>query len=68
MEIERLEISGHSDRNELMDFIKKCNPKPKKVITLHGENSRCLDLASGIHKAFRIETVAPRTLDTLRLR
>ena len=68
MEIERLEISGHSDRNELMDFIKKCHPRPKKVITLHGENSRCLDLASGIHKAFRIETVAPRTLDTLRLR
>ena len=61
-------LSGHSDRKQLMSFVHKCNPKPKKVIVNHGESSRCLDLASSIHKANRIETSAPRNLETIRIR
>ena len=51
-----------------MNFLRRCNPKPKKVIVVHGENSKCLDLASSIHKQFRVETVAPRNLDAIRLK
>ena len=61
-------FSGHSSRNQLMNFVAKCEPRPKKVIINHGENSRCLDLASSIHKTFRIETVAPRNLETVRVK
>ena len=61
-------FSGHSSRNQLMNFVAKCEPRPKKVIVNHGENSRCLDLASSIHKGFRIETVAPRNLETVRVK
>ena len=61
-------FSGHSSRNQLMNFVAKCEPRPKKVIINHGENSRCLDLASSIHKGFRIETVAPRNLETVRVK
>src|SRR3989344_3564727 len=61
-------LSGHSDRKQLMSFVHKCNPRPKKVIVNHGESSRCLDLASSIHKANRIETSAPRNLETIRIR
>ena len=61
-------FSGHSSRNQLMTFVAKCEPRPKKVIINHGENSRCLDLASSIHKTFRIETVAPRNLETVRVK
>ncbi|NQV08638.1 beta-CASP ribonuclease aCPSF1 [Candidatus Woesearchaeota archaeon] len=69
MDIHTIEgFSGHSDRKELMSFVYKCSPKPKKVIINHGENSRCLDLASSIHKTNRIETNAPRVLEALRLR
>jgi uncharacterized protein len=68
IEIHRIEITGHSDRRELMNFVAKCNPKPKKVIVNHGENSRCLDLSRSIHKAYNIETIAPRNLETLRLK
>jgi len=57
-------FSGHSSRKELMNYLYKCNPKPKKVVINHGENSRCLDLASSIHKSHRIETNAPRNLST----
>ena len=51
-----------------MDFVSKCDPRPKKVIVNHGESSRTLDLASSIHKQNRVETVAPRNLDAIRLR
>lgn len=68
MEVHRLEITDHSDRKQLMNFMFKVNPKPKKVIVNHGENSRVLDLSSSIHKQGRIETVAPRNLESVRLR
>ncbi len=61
-------LTGHSDRKQLMQFVYKCNPRPKKIIINHGENSRCLDLASSLHKSFRVETIAPRNLDAIRLR
>jgi uncharacterized protein len=61
-------FTGHSGRQELMNFVRKCTPRPKKVIINHGESSRILDLASSIHKTFKIETVAPRNLETVRLR
>jgi hypothetical protein len=68
MEIEKLEITGHSDRKELMSFVNHCNPKPKRIIIVHGESSKCLDLARSLHNLTRVETVAPRNLDVLRLR
>ncbi|KYK27097.1 hypothetical protein AYK26_00155 [Euryarchaeota archaeon SM23-78] len=68
MDIEKLEITGHSDRRELMSFINHCNPKPKRVIVVHGESSKCLDLARSVHKGARVETIAPRNLDVLRLK
>lgn len=68
MEVNKLEITNHSDRKQLMNFMQKCTPKPKKVIINHGENSRCLDLASSIHKMARIETNAPRNLEAIRIK
>jgi hypothetical protein len=68
MEVHRLEISDHSDRRELMNFVQRCSPRPKKIFTNHGEATRCLDLASSIHKMFRIETQSPRNLETVRLK
>ncbi len=68
MEVHKIEITGHSDRRELMNFLARLQPRPKKVIINHGENSRCLDLASTIHRQFRIETVAPRNLEAVRVR
>lgn len=61
-------FTGHSDRTELMNYVRKCNPQPKRILTNHGESSRCLDLATSIYKQFHIETVAPRNLDAIRIR
>ncbi len=69
MEVETISgLTGHSGRNQLMNFIARCNPRPNKVIINHGESSKTLNLASSIHKRFRIETLAPRNLDAIRIR
>jgi len=68
MEVHKLEITNHSDRKQLLNFVYRCNPKPKKIIINHGENSRCLDLSSSLHKLNRIETVAPRNLEAVRIK
>ena len=61
-------FSGHSSWSELNSFLNHLVPKPKKVLVVHGEGSRCIELASQIHKSLRIETVAPRNLDVIRIR
>ena len=61
-------FSGHSDRNQLVNFALRLNPKPKKIIVNHGESSKCLDLASSLHKLMKIETNAPKDLETIRIR
>jgi len=61
-------LTAHSGREQLLAFVNRCQPKPKRVIVCHGEASKCLDLASTIYKLNRIETSAPRNLETLRLK
>jgi hypothetical protein len=69
MEVYTIEgFTGHSGRNQLMSYVHKCSPRPKKVLINHGESSRCSDLASSIHKQNRIETLAPRNLESIRLK
>jgi len=61
-------FSGHSSRDQLLNFIYRLSPKPKKVIINHGESSKCLELASSLHKLNRIETAAPRVLEAIRIK
>jgi len=61
-------LTAHAGRNELLEFINRCQPRPNKVIINHGEQSKCLDLASSIYKLHHIETNVPRNLETIRLR
>jgi predicted metal-dependent RNase len=61
-------FTGHADRNELLAYVNSCYPKPKKIVINHGESSRCLDLASSLHKLQRVETNAPKNLEAVRIR
>ena len=60
-------FSGHSDRRQLMEYIKKMKPRPEHILTEHGDEKCCLDLASSIYRKYRIETRAPMNLETIRL-
>ncbi|MBD3259464.1 beta-CASP ribonuclease aCPSF1 [Candidatus Woesearchaeota archaeon] len=69
MDIHKLDgFTGHAGRNELINFVGACEPKPRKVVIVHGESRRCLDLASSLHKKYKVETSAPRNLESVRLR
>ncbi len=61
-------FSGHSSRNALLNWVHQLEPRPKKVIVVHGESSRCLDLASSIHRINKIETAAPKNLEVIRIK
>lgn len=61
-------LSGHADQRQLLNYISHMKNKPRKVIINHCENSKCVELARTIHKNFRIESIAPKNLETVRLR
>jgi len=61
-------LSGHSDKNELVSYVHQMDPRPRRILVVHGEKSRCLNIASTLHKTFKVETSAPRLLDAERLR
>ena len=68
LQIEKFTVTGHSDRRELMNFISRSNPKPRRVIVNHGEPRQSADFASSIRRTFNIEVNLPRNLDALRLK
>ena len=69
MQIETIEgFSGHSDRNQLVNFFKKLAPRPERVITVHGDERSCLALAKTLGYSSRVEANTPRNLDSIRLK
>ncbi|MBR5815409.1 MAG: beta-CASP ribonuclease aCPSF1, partial [Methanocorpusculaceae archaeon] len=60
MEVQTVEgFSGHADRKQLMNYVQYVQPKPERVFTIHGEESKTIDLASSIYKKYHIQTVSP---------
>ena len=43
-------FSGHSDRKQLMEYIRRIYPKPGRILTNHGEEGNCLDLAISLQE------------------
>lgn len=61
-------LSGHSDNRQLLSFIQNLRARPRKIFMNHGENSKCVELVRTVHKVFKIETMAPKVLETIRLK
>ncbi len=61
-------LSGHSGRNQLIAFIGNLRARPERVLVVHGEAQKTVDLASTLAKIFRVEAYAPRNLEAVRLR
>src|SRR2546425_237718 len=69
MRVESIEgFSGHSDRNQLLGFIKRMMPKPTRIIVNHGERRKSELFAQNVNRIFGIKTVVPDVLESLRLR
>jgi KH/beta-lactamase-domain protein len=67
-------FSGHSDRNQILKYLRDIETKPKRIILNHGEPSALESLKNTILKKSRelglspsIEVYVPRVLDSLAL-
>jgi KH/beta-lactamase-domain protein len=61
-------FSGHSSRSQISQFLRRIQPKPKLVITNHGEESKCVSLSTMIHKKLRKATKSPKNRETILLK
>ncbi|MCT9095967.1 beta-CASP ribonuclease aCPSF1 [Haloarchaeobius sp. HME9146] len=69
MDVETVDgFSGHADRQGLMDFVRTMNPRPEKVLCVHGDESSVQDLSSALYHEFNMRTFAPKNLETFRFK
>ena len=69
MRVETVEgFSGHSDRYQLMAFIKNLRPTPERVFTTHGDWGKTEELARSIGSMIKRECRAPLNLEAIRLK
>ncbi|WP_340100764.1 beta-CASP ribonuclease aCPSF1 [Salinibaculum salinum] len=59
-------FSGHADRQGLENFVKTMNPRPEKILCVHGDESSVQDLSSSLYHDFNMRTFAPKNLETFR--
>ena len=60
-------FSGHSNRRQLMEYVKRLNPRPDLILTCHGDPYKAVDLASSVHRSYKIDTKTPMNLDSVRI-
>ena len=61
-------FSGHADRQGLENFVKTMNPRPEKVLCVHGDESSVQDLSSSLYHDYNMRTFAPKNLETFRFK
>jgi KH/beta-lactamase-domain protein len=59
-------FSGHSDFNQIMNFVYRV--KPKRVIVNHGEKSKSENIASSIHNKYHLRSSVPDNREVIKLR
>ncbi|HZD35519.1 MAG TPA: beta-CASP ribonuclease aCPSF1 [Nitrososphaeraceae archaeon] len=59
-------FSGHSDYNQIMNFVYRV--KPKRVIVNHGEKSKSENIASSIHNRYHLRSSVPDNREVIKLR
>ena len=59
-EIKQLQgISGHADKNGLLNWVKAFSPKPEMVFVVHGEDTVCDDFTACLNEEYQIPAFAP---------
>jgi hypothetical protein len=69
MGIETIEgLSGHSDRKQLTAFVSRLSSRPERIICNHGDGYATMELSRDLHKYNKVETLAPKNLEVIRLK
>lgn len=59
-------FSGHADRQGLENFVRTMNPRPEKILCVHGDESSTNQLSSALYKKMHMRTFNPKNLETFR--
>ena len=69
LRVESIEgFSGHSDRKQLFNYIRRIAPKLERIVICHGERTKCLNMLGIFQKTYNTEVIAPNILETVKLR
>lgn len=69
LRVESIEgFSGHSDRKQLFNYIRRIAPRLERIIVCHGERAKCLNMLNIFRKTYNTEVLAPNILETVKLR
>ena len=69
LRVESIEgFSGHSDRKQLFNYIRRIAPKLERIVICHGERAKCLNMLGIFQKTYNTEVIAPSILETVKLR
>jgi hypothetical protein len=69
LRVESIEgFSGHSDRKQIFNYIRRVAPKLERIIICHGERAKCLNMLNIFQKTYKTEVLAPSILETVKLR
>lgn len=69
MRVETAEgFSGHSDRAQLVAYLKNLRPTPERIITMHGDSGKTAEFAHSAGAILRKEARAMANLESVRLR
>jgi predicted metal-dependent RNase len=60
-------FSGHSDRKQLLNYVRRIRPTPRRVFFVHGEETKCDNMARTVSKQRGVRGLSPRMLETFRL-
>ncbi len=61
-------FSGHSDRNQLLEYLRRLPSRARNVILVHGEPNKLLSLQHAIRNELKIPTFVPDLGESIRLR
>jgi len=69
LRVESIEgFSGHSDRRQLVNYVRRLSAKPERIIVCHGERAKCFSVAGLFQRVCKTEVLVPGLLETIRLR
>jgi len=69
LKVESIEgFSGHSDRKQIINYVRRVTPKPERIIVCHGEKAKCLSVANILQRTYKVEARVPEILETVKLR
>ncbi|MCS6769259.1 MAG: beta-CASP ribonuclease aCPSF1 [Candidatus Caldarchaeum sp.] len=66
MQVEKVDgFSGHSSRQQLINYVRRINPKPRNIILVHGEEEAVDSLAATLARTTPATIFTPHNLETI---